>query len=171
MEKSISPGDRRGGAVIWGQPRHRRRWSRVETAGAALALARGVAERIYFAGQRQPSPRITLALMSACDLFVLNCTYEGLPHVVSVRGHRPGAPSGGQEAAVGGTPELVQDGQEQAGRWLLRMRTRRCMWSSGSCCSTPLERQKLRNRLRAVTDVIQDELMRWWKRQPRSLTT
>jgi glycosyltransferase involved in cell wall biosynthesis len=40
----------------------------------------GVSDRVYFAGQR--SKKEALSLMAACDLFVLNSAYEGLPHVV-----------------------------------------------------------------------------------------
>lgn len=37
-------------------------------------------ERVWLAGQKS-LPEL-LALMGTCDLFVLNSTYEGLPHVV-----------------------------------------------------------------------------------------
>ena len=40
----------------------------------------GVADRVYFAGQKSRGE--TLALMAACDVFVLNSAHEGLPHVL-----------------------------------------------------------------------------------------
>lgn len=71
-----------------------------------LAQALGVADRTYFAGQRSKSE--TLALMSACDIFVLNSTYEGLPHVV-LEAMSLGLPV--VATAVGGTPEVVRHGE------------------------------------------------------------
>jgi glycosyltransferase involved in cell wall biosynthesis len=71
----------------------------------ALGRSCHASERIYFAGQRSKAE--TLALMSACDLFVLNSTYEGFPHVV-LEAMSAGLPV--IATAVGGTPELVRDG-------------------------------------------------------------
>jgi glycosyltransferase involved in cell wall biosynthesis len=71
-----------------------------------LVRARQLADRVYFAGQR--SKEETFALMAACDLFVLNSTYEGFPHVV-LEAMSVGLPV--IATAVGGTPELVRDGE------------------------------------------------------------
>lgn len=71
-----------------------------------LARDLGVSNRVYFAGQR--SRRETLSLMAACDLFVLNSTHEGLPHVV-LEAMALGLPV--VATAVGGTPEVVRDGE------------------------------------------------------------
>jgi len=72
----------------------------------ALAQDLGVLERIYFAGQR--SGEETLALIAAGDLFVLNSTHEGLPHVV-LEAMSVGVPV--VATAVGGTPEVIRDGE------------------------------------------------------------
>jgi glycosyltransferase involved in cell wall biosynthesis len=71
-----------------------------------IAQELGVSGRVYFAGQR--SKRETLSLMEACDLFVLNSTYEGLPHTV-LEAMALGLPV--IATAVGGTPEVVRDGE------------------------------------------------------------
>jgi glycosyltransferase involved in cell wall biosynthesis len=46
--------------------------------------------------------------MAGCDLFVLNSTYEGFPHVV-LEAMSVGLPV--VVTAVGGTPELVREGE------------------------------------------------------------
>lgn len=71
-----------------------------------LVSSLGVAERVYFAGYRKKAE--TLALMAAGDVFVLNSTYEGLPHVV-LEAMLLGLPV--VATAVGGTPEVVRDGE------------------------------------------------------------
>jgi glycosyltransferase involved in cell wall biosynthesis len=71
-----------------------------------IAGSLGLADRVWFAGAC--SHVETLALMAACDLFVLNSTYEGLPHVV-LEAMALGLPV--VATAVGGTPEVVRDGE------------------------------------------------------------
>ncbi|MER3407671.1 MAG: hypothetical protein C4292_02470 [Nitrososphaera sp.] len=75
--------------------------ARLECRAASL----GVSERVYFAGRR--SREETLSLMAACDIFVLNSTHEGLPHVV-LEAMALGLPV--VATAVGGTPEVVKHG-------------------------------------------------------------
>ncbi|MGH7794172.1 MAG: glycosyltransferase family 4 protein [Candidatus Binatia bacterium] len=65
-----------------------------------------LADRVYFAGQRNKED--TFGLMAACDVFVLNSTYEGFPHVV-LEAMCAGLPV--IASAVGGTPELVRHGE------------------------------------------------------------
>lgn len=71
-----------------------------------IARDLGIKNRINFAGQRGKGE--TLAVMAACDLIVLNSTYEGLPHVV-LEAMALGLPV--VATAVGGTPEVVRDGE------------------------------------------------------------
>jgi glycosyltransferase involved in cell wall biosynthesis len=71
-----------------------------------LARDYHVADRVYFAGQR--SKEDTFGLMAACDVFVLNSTYEGFPHVV-LEAMCAGLPV--IASAVGGTPELIRHGE------------------------------------------------------------
>jgi glycosyltransferase involved in cell wall biosynthesis len=87
------------GLVIVGDGMERRRLE-------LSARERGLIERVYFAGQKTREE--TLALMAACDLFVLNSTHEGLPHVV-LEAMSLGLPV--VATAVGGTPEVVRDGE------------------------------------------------------------
>jgi glycosyltransferase involved in cell wall biosynthesis len=72
----------------------------------ALVCDYGLTDRVYFAGQRNKNE--TLSLMAACDLFILNSTHEGFPHVV-LEAMSLGLPV--VATAVGGTQELVRDGE------------------------------------------------------------
>jgi glycosyltransferase involved in cell wall biosynthesis len=66
----------------------------------------GVTDRIYFAGQKEKAE--VLSLMSACDIFVLNSTYEGFPHVLleAMFLQLPVVAT-----AVGGVPEAIENGK------------------------------------------------------------
>jgi glycosyltransferase involved in cell wall biosynthesis len=77
-----------------------------------LVQAYGLADRVYFAGQRSKAE--TLSFMAACDLFVLNSTHETFPHVL-LEAMSLGLPV--IATAVGGTPEVVKDGEN--GRLIL----------------------------------------------------
>ena len=72
----------------------------------SITREHGLGGRVYFAGQK--TKQETLALMAGCDLFVLNSTHEGFPHVV-LEAMSVGLPV--LATAVGGTPELVFDGE------------------------------------------------------------
>jgi glycosyltransferase involved in cell wall biosynthesis len=87
------------GLVIVGEGPERERLEEV-------VRVHNLADRVYFAGQRSKAE--ALALMAGCDLFVLNSTHEGFPHVV-LEAMSLGLPV--LATAVGGTPELVRDGE------------------------------------------------------------
>ena len=87
------------GLVIIGDGPERRQLERI-------VLQNQLTDRVYFAGQK--SKEETFALMAGCDVFVLNSSYEGFPHVV-LEAMGAGLPV--VATAVGGTPELVRDGQ------------------------------------------------------------
>jgi glycosyltransferase involved in cell wall biosynthesis len=70
----------------------------------ALAKKLEMTGRVYFAGERHKKE--TLSIMAASDLFVLNSSYEGFPHVV-LEAMSLGLPV--VATAVGGTPEIVRD--------------------------------------------------------------
>lgn len=66
----------------------------------------GVGSRVIFMGRLDPSE--VAGCLAAADLFVLNSTYEGLPHVV-LEAFAAGVPV--VATAVGGVPEVVEHGQ------------------------------------------------------------
>jgi len=87
------------GLVIVGDgPEHGRLENLVRTCG--------LADRVYFAGRRSKAE--TFSLMAGCDLFILNSTHEGFPHVV-LEAMSLGLPV--VATAVGGTSEVVQNGE------------------------------------------------------------
>jgi len=71
-----------------------------------LARRLGLVDRIYFSGQKNRSE--TLALMVACDVFVLNSIHEGFPHAI-LEAMMVGLPVVATQ--VGGTPELIHQGE------------------------------------------------------------
>lgn len=72
----------------------------------ALTRSLALADRVVFHGQL---PRAqALAILARADAFVLNSTYEGLPHVV-LEAMRLGVPV--VATSAGGTPEAVDDGR------------------------------------------------------------
>ena len=71
----------------------------------AHAALRGVTDRVLWMGTRSPGE--IQAIFQCADLFVLNSSYEGLPHVV-LEAMRAGVPV--VATAAGGTPEVVVDG-------------------------------------------------------------
>jgi len=76
-------------------------WARLD----GLAQKLGVTGRVHFAGR--VSQERVYAYLRACDLFVLNSSYEGLPHVV-LEALAAGLPV--VATNVGGIPEAVADG-------------------------------------------------------------
>jgi glycosyltransferase involved in cell wall biosynthesis len=72
----------------------------------AVARTLKLTDRVYFAGQKSQAE--TSGLMAACDVFVLNSTHEGFPHVV-LEAMCAGLPI--VATAVGGTVELVQNAE------------------------------------------------------------
>ncbi len=100
------------------------------------ARALGIIDRVYFAGQR--SHKETLSFMAACDLFVLNSTYEGFPHVL-LEAMTLGLPV--IATAVGGTPEAVQD--RENGRLIELTDHGLLQETLSELISSPLERERL----------------------------
>lgn len=64
-----------------------------------------IADKVYFAGSR--SKEEVYSLLLASDLFILNSSYEGLPHVL-VEALQAGLPVVARP--VGGVGEIIQDG-------------------------------------------------------------
>ena len=96
----------------------------------------GIADRVFFAGQRSKAE--TMALTAACDVFVLNSTYEGLPHVLLE------AMSLGLSVIatpVGGTPEIVED--RVNGRLMTSLDCDALDEALGEVISSPLSRQSM----------------------------
>jgi glycosyltransferase involved in cell wall biosynthesis len=96
--ESLSECDQAGLLIIGDGPER----TRLE----ALAREKKVADRVCFAGQKNKDE--TFALMAGCDLFVLNSSYEGFPHVV-LEAMSAGLPV--VATMAGGTPELVRHGE------------------------------------------------------------
>lgn len=71
-----------------------------------LVHSHNLADRVYFAGPRNREE--TLALMAACDLFVLNSAHETFSHVV-LEAMSVGLPVVAR--AIGPIPELIRDGE------------------------------------------------------------
>jgi glycosyltransferase involved in cell wall biosynthesis len=96
----------------------------------------GLANRVYFAGQRSTAE--TLALMAACDLFVLNSTHEAFPHVL-LEAMSLGLPA--IVTAVGGISEIVKDGEN--GRLIPPAAEGMLCGVLSKLLSSPLERRRL----------------------------
>lgn len=75
-----------------------------ENALKELTRELGVERRVFFAGSR--TRQETLALMSSCQAFVLNSSYEGLPHVV-LEAMSLGIPV--ISSSAGGVAEVIED--------------------------------------------------------------
>jgi glycosyltransferase involved in cell wall biosynthesis len=117
------------GLVIVGDGAERRRLE-------DFANTLDVADRVYFAGQASQAEAIRL--MAACDLFVLNSTHEGLPHVI-LEAMSLGLPV--VATAVGGTPEVVCDGDN--GRLIAPADDDALVQVLSQLVSSPEERQRL----------------------------
>jgi glycosyltransferase involved in cell wall biosynthesis len=118
----------------------------------SLARANNLNDRVYFAGQR--SKEETFGLMAACDLFVLNSTYEGFPHVV-LEAMSAGLPVVAR--AVGGTPELVRDGEN--GVLIAPNSSGALAETLSKLLSSPVERRRLAAGSRHTTGRFQRSAM------------
>ncbi len=119
----------RVGLVIIGDGPER---ERLEALGPAL----GIADRVHFAGARSRAE--TLALMAACDLFVLNSSHEGFPHAV-LEAMGLGLPV--VATAAGGTPEVVSD--RENGRLVAPLNDEALCTAISELIAAPSERQRL----------------------------
>jgi glycosyltransferase involved in cell wall biosynthesis len=95
-----------------------------------------LADRVYFAGQRNRAE--ISSLVAACDLFVLNSSYEGFPHVV-LEAMNLALPVVATE--VGGTPEVVQN--EENGVLIAPKNNGALSDALLQLVSSPLKRQRL----------------------------
>ncbi len=102
----------------------------------ALAARPELAGRVHFAGSRGREE--TSALMAACDLFVLNSSYEGLPHVV-LEAMSLGLPVIATDA--GGTGEVVSPGEN--GRLIPPLRPDLLRAAIADLAGRPEERRRL----------------------------
>jgi glycosyltransferase involved in cell wall biosynthesis len=150
--QAIAQCDRVGLVIIGDGPEQRRLEELVRTWD--------LADRVYFAGRRSKAE--ALSLMAACDLMVLNSTYEGFPHVV-LEAMSLGLPVIARD--VGGTSEVIQNGENG----LLMAPTANGVLSKtlSQLISFPVERQRLakgarhtieRFRLAAVVEATENVL-------------
>ena len=112
----------------------------------SLARSIGVSDQVYFTGIR--SRRETMALMKACDVFVLNSSYEGLPHTVAE------AMTLGLAivtTGAGGTTEVVRHGETA----LLTASSRDCLTAT---IDQVLKNSDLRYKLGNQARVVAQEL-------------
>ena len=111
-----------------------------------LARSIGVSDQVYFTGIR--SRQETMALMRACDVFVLNSSYEGLPHTVAE------AMTLGLAivtTGAGGTTEVVRHGETA----LLTAPSRDCLTATlNQVIKNSDLRHKLGNRARVVAQEL-----------------
>ena len=117
------------GLVIVGDGPERKRLEEV-------AQRLGVANRVYFAGQKSQAE--TIRLMAACDIFVLNSIHEGFPYVV-LEAMSVGLPV--VATAVGGIPEVVCD--RENGRLIASADDDALMQALSQLMFFPGERQRL----------------------------
>jgi glycosyltransferase involved in cell wall biosynthesis len=80
----------------------------------------------------------TLALIAACDIFVLNSSHEGFPHVV-LEAMGLGLPV--VATAAGGVPEIVWD--KENGRLIAPLNDEALCTAISELITTPSERQRL----------------------------
>jgi glycosyltransferase involved in cell wall biosynthesis len=109
----------------------------------ARARALGCDARVIFGGGLPPAE--VVAQLRKADAFVLNSRYEGLPHVV-LEAFAAGLPV--VATAVGGTPELVREGESGllvSPGDVVRLR---------AAIQTVLEDRALRDRLREGSQAV-----------------